>query len=112
MLAELYEKLMSNARTRSQDLPVGSINRDSEYDQLHFAEVLDLNGNNLGTATIDRTGDIVGMSPGERCTLNGVTRWIPLERLQNLRTTPFLTEPGLSAPSGRSRGRNTATAAK
>ncbi len=91
MLLELYQQLMKQARSSDTPtaLPVGSITRDSEYDQLHYAEVVDLSGATIGTATIDRTGDIVGMSPGERCTLNGETAWIPLERLRNFRTTPF-----------------------
>ncbi len=103
MLLELSQKLMAKARQSesSGGLPIGSITRDAEYDQLHYAEVLDLAGTPIGTATIDRTGDIVGMSPGERCTLNGETAWMPLERLRNFRTTPFqpVTARGTLEPS-------------
>jgi len=89
-LSTLHDQLLTKARASDSwtpsGLPVGSITTFSEYAQLRYAEI-----EGVGTVTIDQTGNIAGMSPGERCTINGETRWMPLELLRNLRTTPFVT---------------------
>ena len=111
MLDELYQQLITKARERSSDLPVGSIARDADND------LSPLRGSHRSQRQRPGDGDDRSDRGHRRHvarrarTLNGVTRWLPLERLLNFRTTPFL--EGISGPSAsRSRGKNSATPAK
>jgi len=84
MLRALFQKLLTQARSEHPDLPVGTLTIETPYEQLHYAEV-----DGVGTVTIDKSGNMIGFSPVERCSANGETTWIPLELCRNLRTQPF-----------------------
>jgi len=86
MLTALWNKLLAKAKQDNPDVPVGTLTRDEAYTQLHYGEIDGI----PGTATIDRTGEMIGFSPVERCKVNGELRWIPLDLVKNLRTEPFL----------------------
>ena len=87
MLHALYQKLLTQAQQTAQptDLPIGTLTFETPYAQLHYGEI-----DGIGTVTIDKSGNMVGFSPVERCSANGETVWIPLERVKNLRTAPFV----------------------
>ncbi len=85
-LLALAKTLLANAAaTHASDLPIGTLDRDEPYAQLRYADV-----EGIGTVTIDRTGNMIGFSPVERCTAKGETAWIPLPLCRNLRLQPFL----------------------
>jgi hypothetical protein len=87
MLLALAQKVLAQARNSGQvtDQPVGTLTRDAPYEQLRYAEIDGI----PGTVTIDRTGEMAGFSPVERCTVNGETAWIPLHLVKNMRLQPF-----------------------
>jgi len=98
MLLALAKKLLNEAKQGSPDLPtIGTLTFATPYPQLRFGDI-----DGIGTVTIDQTGNMVGFSPVERCSVNGETAWIPLERVHNIRL-----EPGFTGPT---RGRTTRTA--
>jgi len=68
---------------------------ETPYEQLHYGEV-----EGIGTVTIDKSGNMIGFSPVERCKFQGETYWIPLDLVKNLRTEPFV---GAGTPMGSSR---------
>jgi hypothetical protein len=97
MLLALAKKLLTVAKQTSPDLPVGSLTSNEEYTQLHFGDI-----DGIGTVEIDRTGNMVGFSPVERCIdrRTGEIAWIPTELVTNLRVTPFPFVDG-AMPRGR-----------
>jgi len=95
MLRALFQKLLEKARSENPELPVGTLTIETPYEQLHYAEV-----DGVGTVTIDKSGNMIGFSPVERCKFQGETYWIPLELVKNLRTEPFV---GAGTPMGSSR---------
>jgi hypothetical protein len=87
MLLALYKKLLATANKADYgNLPVGTLTQNEEYAQLHYGDV-----EGLGTVEIDRTGNMIGFSPVERCIdrRTGEIAWIPTELIANLRLTPF-----------------------
>ena len=88
MLLALAKKLLAQAQHNGQttDQPIGTLTRDDPYEQLRYGEIDGISG----TVTIDRTGEMVGFSPVERCTVNGETAWIPLDLVKNMRLQPFV----------------------
>jgi hypothetical protein len=82
-LHTLFKSLLTEARKSTPDLPVGTLTFAQPYGQLRYGEV-----DGIGTVTIDQTGNMIGFSPVERCSANGETTWIPLERIKNLRMEP------------------------
>jgi hypothetical protein len=97
MLRTLFQKLLDNAKAKeiTGDLPAGTLTFETPYEQLHYGEV-----DGIGTVTIDKSGNMVGFSPVERCKFNGETAWIPLDLVKNLRTEPFI---ATGTPIGSSR---------
>ena len=79
----LREKALSNDTGGSGD-PIGTLTFETPYEQLHYAEV-----DGIGTVTIDKSGNMIGFSPVERCKHNGETAWLPTELCKNLRLEPF-----------------------
>ena len=103
MLLALAKKLLAAAKPADYgNLPVGTLTASDEYAQLHYG---DLEG--IGTVEIDRTGNMIGFSPVERCIdrRTGEIAWIPTESVGNLRVTPF---PFVEGATTRSR-KTTAT---
>jgi hypothetical protein len=84
MLRALFQKLLDKARSEHPELAVGTLTIETPYEQLHYGEV-----DSIGTVTIDKSGNMIGFSPVERCKFNGETQWLPLELVKNLRTEPF-----------------------
>jgi hypothetical protein len=86
MLLALYKKLLAAAKQTDQptDLPIGTLTFATPYPQLRYGEV-----DGIGTVEIDQTGNMVGFSPVERCSVGGETAWIPLELVKNIRWSPF-----------------------
>jgi hypothetical protein len=99
MLLELYQKLLAKANKADYgNLPVGTLTLDEEYTQLHYGDV-----EGLGTVEIDRTGNMIGFSPVERCIdrRTGEIAWLPTESIKNLRLTPFPFVEGTTTPRGK-----------
>jgi len=101
MLLTLAKKLLADAKQADYgNLPIGTLTFAAPYPQLRYGDV-----DGIGTVTIDQTGNMIGMSPVERCSAGGETAWIPLEMVKNIRLEPS----GFVAPT---RGRTTARPAK
>ena len=98
MLLALYKDLLKKAQAASPGLPVGTLTIETPYEQLHYAEI-----DGIGTVKVDKSGNMVGFSPVERCSFNGETVWIPLELVKNLRTEPFMM--GAPMPRGKTAAR-------
>jgi len=77
-------RLEKSAEPNPTALPVGTLTAFELYPDLRYGEI-----DGIGTVTIDMTGNVVGFSPSERCTHNGMTTWIPTELVKNLRLEPF-----------------------
>ena len=106
MLLALAKKLLADATKADYgNLPVGTLTQNDGYAQLHYGDV-----EGIGTVEVDRTGNMIGFSPVERCIdrRTGEIAWIPTELISNLRVTPFPFVEG-NAPA---RGRKTAAAKK
>jgi hypothetical protein len=85
MLRALFKKLLTQAQHDAPGVPtIGTLTFETPYEQLHYGEV-----EGIGTVTIDKSGNMIGFSPVERCKHNGETAWIPLELVKDLRTEPF-----------------------
>jgi len=112
MLLALAKKLLAEAQKADYgNLPVGTLTQSDGYDQLHYGDVEGIDGVTR-TVEVDRTGNMIGFSPVERCIdrRTGEIAWIPTELVANLRVTPFPFIEGTGAT--RSRGKNSATPAK
>lgn len=96
-LLAFAKKLRAEKTAEPSTLPVGTLTAFELYPELRYGEI-----EGIGTVTIDMTGNIVGFSPSERCTHNGMTTWIPTELVKNLRKEPFTV-------SGRGKLKDTAT---
>ncbi|HJY34941.1 MAG TPA: hypothetical protein VJ260_08810 [Vicinamibacterales bacterium] len=84
MLLALAKKLLAQAKQADYgNLPIGTLTFAEPYPQLRYGDV-----DGIGTVTIDQTGNMIGMSPVERCSANGETAWIPLELVHNIRMEP------------------------
>jgi len=79
----------------TRETPIGTLTLIQPYAERHYAEI-----EGVGTVEIDLTGNMIGFSPAERCMFKGVTTWIPTERCQNLRTSPFVIEKAASVGTG------------
>ena len=91
MLLALAKKLLAGAAKPDYgNLPVGTLTSSDEYAQLHYCDVDGIDGVTR-TVEIDRTGNMVGFSPVERCIdrRTGEIAWIPTALVVNLRTSPF-----------------------
>ncbi len=98
MLLAFAKKLRAAASLNTPGLVVGNLTRDEQYDQLMYGEIA-----GIGTVTIDRTGDMTGLSPVERCkSKSGEIDWIPTNLITNFRSEPFLfsKSPASSAVEG------------
>lgn len=87
MLIALQKKLLEQRSKTAVDLaaPVGTLTESEPYDQLRYAEI-----DGIGTVTIDRTGNMAGFSPVERCKdRHGEIAWVPTELCRNIRLEPF-----------------------
>jgi hypothetical protein len=103
MLLALAQKLLKQAQHDAPGVAsIGTLTLAEFYPVLHYGEV-----EGIGTVTIDKTGNMVGFSPVERCSINGETAWIPLELVKNLRTEPFWVTGGPTR--GRTKIPNAAT---
>ncbi len=95
-LLALAKKLRADAQrsveTNPTALPIGTLTFSENYDELRYAEI-----DGIGTVTIDKSGNMVGYSPVERCTHNGQTTWIPTELMKNFRKEPFVSGRGKTA---------------
>jgi hypothetical protein len=87
MLLALAKKLRADL-TKTSDTgpnPIGTLSHDEPYPQLRYGEI-----DGIGTVTIDRTGNMTGFSPVERCKDRfGEIAWVPTELVRNLRLEPF-----------------------
>jgi hypothetical protein len=103
MLLALAKKLFADAsKADSGNLPIGTLTQNDEYAQLHYGDVEGIDGVTR-TVEIDRTGNMIGFSPVERCIdrRTGEVAWIPTELIANLRLTPFPFVEGGTPTRGR-----------
>jgi hypothetical protein len=82
---KLLAEVTKGAVVANTEGPVGTLTHSEGYDQLRFGDI-----DGIGTVQIDRTGNMVGFSPVERCQdKSGEIAWIPTERVRNMRLTYF-----------------------